>query len=145
MANATPGSNVYQANAIGPNKYGGPPNNGNRQPLSHSNAILTQDYAGRLAAPATNANPNAGAANDVISPTANLTANAIAITIPPNAVTITMVSSATFSFSEVGPAGGALSQSVAWPANTPVTLDVARQQFIYVTGTTPLSFFFQTL
>lgn len=136
-ANANPGSNVWTT-AAGVNKYGAPPNNSNRQALNHNNAISTQDYTGRA-----NTTPNA--ANDVVSPTATLTANAIQLVIPPNACTLTLVSTATFSFSEYGTAGSPLTQSVAWPGNTPVTLDVARQQYLYVTGTTALSFFFQTL
>lgn len=144
MANATPSQTAFwQANTIGPNKYGGPPNNGNRQPISKSNSIQTQDYTGRNNN-ATNTNPDANAASDLASPL-TLTANAQAIIIPPNAVSITLCSTATFSFSEVGPAGGALGQYVAWPANTPVTLETARLKQLFVTGTAGLSFFFQNL
>jgi hypothetical protein len=143
-ANPNPGSNTYLGNAIGPNKYGAAPNNSNREPLDEANGISTQDYTGR-AVSATQANPNAGAASDIVSPTGVLTANAVALTIPPNAVTITIVITATFSFSEYGSAGAPLTQGCAWPANTPLTLEVARQQFLYVTGTTALNFFFQTL
>lgn len=143
-ANANPGSNVFTANAIGPNKYGAAPNNANRQALNQFNAISTQDYTGRLPL-ASNANPNAGAASDLVSPTATLTANASVLTIPPNAVTVTLVATAAFSFSEYGTAGSPLTQYVLWPANTPVTLEVARQEFLYLSGTTTVSFFFQTL
>lgn len=137
-ANPNPDTTNVYTSATAPNKYGAPPNNGNRQPLAANNKILTQDYTGRaLTVP--------DATQDVVSPTAALTANAIALQVPPNAVTATLISTAAFNFSEFGPAGGALTQSVAWPANTPVKLDVARQKFIYVTGTAALSFFFQTL
>jgi hypothetical protein len=137
-ANPNPDTtNVYTKDSM-PNKYGSPPTNGNRQPLNANNKMLTQDYTGRaLATP--------DATQDITSPTAVLTANAVAITIPPNAVSMTMISTATFNFSEFGPAGAPLTQSVAWPANLPVTIDTARQQYMYVTGSAALSFYFQTL
>lgn len=143
-ANATPSQTPYwTANSIGPNKYGAPPNNGNRQALNQANSISTQDYTGRNGN-ATTANPDNGAASDLASPL-TLTANAQAIIIPPNAISITLVSTATFSFSETGTVGSALTQYVAWPASTPVTLETARIKQLLVTGTTGLSFFFQVL
>jgi hypothetical protein len=135
--NATPGTNVWTAWPA-PNKFGSSPKDSNREAIPYANAILTQDYTGRaLSTP----DPS----QDVTSPTANLSTNAIALVIPPNAVTMTMQSTAAFQFSEVGPAGGALSQSYAQPAGVPITINVARQKFIYVTGTAALNFFFQTL
>lgn len=151
-ANTTPSKTpLWLANNTGRvNKYGAPPNNGNRQPLNEANSISTQDYTGRGNATtgenATNT-ADANAAADLASPL-TLTANAQTIVIPPNAVSITMVSTATFSFAEPGStnaAGGALGQYVAWPANTPVTLQTARISQLLVTGTTPLSFFFQIM
>lgn len=136
-ANANPGSNIY-TNYTGPNKYGSSPKDSNREAISYANAILTQDYTGRAMA-------TPDATQDITSPTANLGASAIALTIPPNAVAVTIFSTAAFAFSEVGPAGGALSQSCAVPANTMVTLQLARQKFLYFTGTAALNFFFQTL
>lgn len=137
-ANANPDTTNVYTSANAPNKFGSPPNNSNRQPIAANSKILTQDFTGRaLSTP--------DATQDVVSPTAVLTANAIALQIPPNAVTMTLISTAAFNFSEFGPAGGALTQSVAWPANTPVKIDVTRQKFLYATGTAALSFFFQTL
>jgi hypothetical protein len=138
-ANPNPGTNVYSSEPQAPNKYGAPPNNGNRQALNHNNAISTQDFTGRAAA-----TPNA--ANDLTSPLtmAGLT-SAQVITIPPNACTMTLVGSATFNMSEFGTATAALVQYAAIPVGVQVTIDVARQQFLYVAGTGTLSFFFQTL
>jgi hypothetical protein len=144
-ANANPGSNVYTANTIGPNKYGAPPNNGNRQPLGEANGFITQDYTGRLAS-ATKANPNAGATSDNTSPLALTGATAAQlIVIPPNAINVTFIGSAAFNISETGTVGSALTQYVTWPASTPLTLSTARQQNLYVEGTGNLSFFFQYL
>jgi ABC-type Fe3+-hydroxamate transport system substrate-binding protein len=137
-ANANPDTTNVYTSAQAPNKFGAPPNNSNRQPLSANSKILTQDYTGRaLSTP--------DATQDVVSPTATLTTNALALQIPPNAVSMTMISTAAFNFSEFGPAGAPLTQSVVWPANTPVKVEVTRQKFMYVTGTAALSFFFQTL
>jgi hypothetical protein len=144
-ANANPGSNAYTVNQISPNKYGAPPNNSNRQPLGEANGFITQDYTGRLAS-ATKANPNAGATSDIPSPLALTGAtSAQLIVIPPNATSVTLIGSATFSFSETGTVGSALSQYVAVPATTAITLSTARQQNLYVEGTGNLSFFFQYL
>lgn len=145
-ANTTPSQTpVWQANNIGQvNKYGAPPNNGNRQPLNQANSFQTQDYTGRGNATTgenATATIDANAANDLASPL-TLTANAQVIVIPPRATSITLVSTATFSFSETGAAGSALTQYVAWPASTPVKLDTARLKQLLVTGTTALSFYF---
>lgn len=144
MANTTPSQTPFwTANTIGPNKYGGPPNNGNRQALNQFNSFQTQDYTGRNGN-ATNANVDNNAANDLASPLA-ISATAVAIIVPPNAATVTLVSTATFSFSETGTAGVALTQYVAWPANTPVTIETARIKQLFVQPTAALSFFFQTI
>lgn len=148
-ANTTPSKTpTWQANNVGQvNKYGAPPNNGNRQPLNQTNTISTQDYTGRgNATTGENATKtiDANASADLISPL-TLTSSAQAIIIPPNAISITMVSTATFSFGEPGTtniAGSALGQSVAWPASVPVTIETARISQLLVTGTTALSFFF---
>lgn len=148
-ANSTPSKTpVWQANNIGQvNKYGAPPNNSNRQPLGQFNSIQTQDYTGRGNATtgenATNT-IDANAANDQPSPLA-ISAVAVPLIIPPKATTITMVSTATFSFSETGTAGNALTQYVAWPANTPITIETARISQLFVQPTAALSFFFSTL
>lgn len=148
-ANATPSQTPFwQANNIGQiNKYGAPPNNSNRQALNQFNSIQTQDYTGRgdatLGENATKT-VDANAANDQPSPLA-ISATAVALIIPPRAVTVTLVSTATFSFSETGTAGSALTQYVAWPANTPVTIETARIKQLFVQPTAALSFFFQTL
>lgn len=139
---------VWKANNIGQvNKFTAPPNTANHFSISQSNTISTQDYTGRgsltLGENATGI-ADANAVADLISPL-TLTANAQTIVIPPNAVTITLVSTATFSFAEPGTtnvAGGALAQYVAWPANTPLKIDTARISQLLVTGTTALSFFF---
>lgn len=136
-ASATPGSNVWTSNTA-PNKFGSAPKDSNRESIPYASAMGTQDYTGRSATPA-------DATTDVVSPTATLTANAIALVIPPNAVSITMNSTAAFAFGEVGPAGAALTQSYTQPANVPITVNVARQKFLYVTGSVALNFFFQTL
>jgi hypothetical protein len=157
MANSTPSKTpVWQANNTGTvNKYAAPPNNGNRQPLSQTNTISTQDYTGRSApviganAVSTQANPqpDANAANDLSSPiTLSATiGNSTLLVIPPNAINITLVSTAAFNFSEVGTGGAALTQYVTWPPNTPVTIETARISQLLVSGTGVsqlLSFFF---
>jgi hypothetical protein len=136
-ASATPGTNVWTSNTA-PNKLGSAPKDSNRESIPFASGIVTQDYTGRNAS-------TPDATTDVTSPTAVLTANAIALIIPPNAVTITMNSTAAFAFGEVGPAGAPLTQSYLQPAGVPVTVNVARQKFLYVTGSAALNFFFQTL
>lgn len=137
-ANATPGNNVYTS-AAAPNKYGAPPNNGNRQPINVNNAFLTQDFTGRAAG-----TPNA--ANDQTSPLALTGATTVqTIIIPPNATQITVLGSATFNISEYWSGSGALTQYAIIPLGLPVTLDVGRQQNLYVEGTGNLSFWFNTL
>lgn len=143
-ANATPSQTpMWTANTIGPNKYGAPPNNSNRMALGQFNSIQTQDYTGRNNN-ASNANPDNNASNDQPSPLA-ISSTAVALIIPPNAATVTLVSTATFSFSETGTAGSALTQYVAWPANTPITLETARIKQLFVQNTAALSFFFQII
>lgn len=148
-ANTTPSQTPYwQANNIGQvNKYGAPPNNSNRMALNESNSIQTQDYTGRGNATtgenATNT-IDANATNDQPSPLA-ISATAVALVIPPKATTVTLVSTATFSFSETGTAGSALTQYVAWPANTPITIQTARIRQLFVQPTAALSFFFSIL
>lgn len=148
-ANSTPSQTPFwNANNIGQvNKYGAPPNNGNRQPLGQFNSIQTQDYTGRgnttTGENATNT-IDANATNDQPSPLA-ISATAVALIIPPKATTVTLVSTATFSFSETGTAGVALTQYVAWPANTPITIETARIRQLFVQPTAALSFFFSIL
>lgn len=148
-ANATPSKTpVWQANNIGQvNKYGAPPNNSNRQPLNQTNTVSTQDYTGRGSATlGENATGtiDANAANDQPSPL-GISATAVALVIPPNAVNVTLVSTATFSFSETGTVGSALTQYVAWPANTPITIETARIKQLLVQPTAALSFFFSIM
>lgn len=144
-ANPAPGSNGYTVNQIGPNKYGAPPNNGNRQPLSgQDNGFITQDFTGRLPG-ATSANPNNGATSDLTSPlTLSASAgNASLIQIPPNATNMTITSATAFNISEYGTAGSALTQYYTQPANTPLTISVGRQAQIYISGgTSQVVFFF---
>lgn len=140
-ANPNPGSNVYTA-YTGPNKYGSSPKDSNREPINFSNAISTQDYTGRaLATP--------DSTQDLTSPLAlGVTTNAVAITVPPNAVQMTLIGAVAFSISEFGTPGAALTQYASIPANSPIKLDMARIKTLYVagTGTTgALSFLFQTL
>lgn len=140
-ANATPGTNVYVSSAA-PNKYGSSPKDSNREAINYANAMLTQDYTGRAAAA-----PNA--ANDLVSPlTLSATAGfATVIVIPPNAVSIQLSSTAAFNISEIGVGGAALTQYYTQPASAPVVIQLARQQYIYVSGgiSQVISFFFQTL
>jgi hypothetical protein len=135
-ANPNPGTNVW-GTISGPNKFGAPPNNANRQAINFDNAISTQDYTGRHAG-----TPNA--ANDITSPLA-LASTAQVLVIPPNATRVTLIGSAAFSMSEFGTAAVALTQYVTVPANTPISIDVARQNFLYVQGTGNLSFYFSTM
>lgn len=128
MANATqPQSNKIEAFGS-VNWYGNAPNNSNRQPVDATNFIQTQD-----ATPGTN----------IISPVTVGTTPTV-ITIPQNAVKITLVGASAFQFSEVA----AMTQFAMQPSGASVTLNVARQLYLYLnaaTGTSVVSFFFSTL
>lgn len=132
MANA-PQPAVSKAEAAGSvNWFGSAPNNSNRAEVAYANWIQTQD---------------ATAGTNLVSPLTLSATTVTTIAIPQNATTITLIGAAPFSFSEQ-PGTSSLTQSVAVPANTPITLQVARQANLYVlapTGTPALSFFFQTL
>lgn len=138
-ANATPGTNVW-TNYSGPSKFSSAPPTSNRsQTVPADNAVLTQDFTGRAAA-----TPNA--ANDQTSPLALSGATTVqTIVIPPNATKVTLIGSAAFNVSEYWTGSGALTQYAAIPASTPITLELARQQNLYVEGTGNLTFIFQTL
>lgn len=138
-ANATPGTNVYK-NYTGPNKFGAPPNNSNRQALSVDNALLTQDFTGRaLATP--------DATQDLTSPLTLSATVPTTVVVPPNATKVTIIGAVAVQVSEYYNGSGALVQYALIPANTPVTLEVARQQYLYLQGGSAgaCSFFFQTL
>lgn len=113
-----------------PNAFGAPPNNANRQPLSHNNWIQTND---------------ATAVNNLLSPfAATTTSQATPLAVPMNAVTVTLIGSAAFQVSEKSD----MTQFATIPASVPITLDVARQSLIYVntaSGTAAVSFIFATM
>lgn len=145
-ANTTPSKTPYWvANNTGQvNKYGAPPNTSNRLPIAQANSISTQDYTGRgsvtLGENATKT-VDANAVNDQASPL-TLTTNAIAVIIPPNAVVMRVNSTAAFNVSETGTAGAALTQYYTQPLGSVLSIDVARIQVLYFSGTAPLSFYF---
>lgn len=113
-----------------PNLFGAPPNNSNRQPLNHNNYIQTND---------------ATPVNNLLSPQAVIAGTPTPLVTPPNAVTLTIVSSTAVQISEFAN----MSQFATLPAGVPITLDVARQGVVYLqapaAGTPSVSFFYQTL
>ena len=71
----------------------------------------------------------------VNSPTTNASQT---LNVPESAVAITLLSTSSFSVSEVS--GSASKFTV--PANVPITIDVANTSVIYLTGVTSVSFYF---
>jgi hypothetical protein len=133
MASATQpasskGTALNPAGAIGT-----PPQDSSRIPVAAFNYFQTQD-----------ATPGG---TNLVSP---LTLSSTAVTtlvVPTNAVKVTLIGGAAFQVSEVA-GTTSLSQYATIPANTPITLDVARLQYVYLiapTGTPAVSFIFSTL
>jgi len=74
-------------------------------------------------------------ATPVVSP---VTAATQTLIVPESAITVTLVSTSSFSVSEVS--GSASKFTV--PANVPITLGVANTNAIYLSGVTSVSFYF---
>lgn len=129
MANALqPASN--KAEAFGSvNWYGAAPNNSNRQSVPFTNYVQTQDATTPI---------------NLVSPLAVLVGAVTPLVIPQNAVTVTLISSAAVAVSELA-GTTSLTQYFTVPANTPVTLNVARQLNLYLLGAATVSFYFAIL
>jgi hypothetical protein len=86
-------------------------------------------------------NTNDGAATPVLSPVAVSAGVNTVITVPGNALSITIIASAAVNVSEVV----GFTQFATIPANVPTTINVARQKFLYFQGASTLSFIFNIL
>lgn len=110
------------------NMFGAPPNNSNRQPIGNDNYIQTND---------------ATLPDNLLSPQ-TVPTTPLQLKTPRNATTIIIIAAAALRVSEVAD----MSQYALIPANTPITLDVARQGSIWLAapaGTVVTSFIYQTL
>lgn len=114
--------------ASAPNLFGAPPNNSNRQPIDNDNFMQTND---------------ATLPDNLLSPQ-TATTTPLKLTTPQNATRITLIGAAAFQVSE----DAAMTQFITVPANLPITIDVCRQDGVWINtaaSTSAVSFFYQTL
>lgn len=84
---------------------------------------------------------NDGTATPVVSPVAVSAGINTVLTVPKSAVSVTIIPSAALNVSELA----AFTQYATIPANTAVTIDVARQKFVYLQGAASASFYFSLI
>lgn len=123
-----------QKTEAGKTNFGGAPVDGNRSFLVGAGCwFQTQDATPTTA---------------LISPLSVTTGTVIQLVIPNNAVSVTFLTATNgVAISEVS-GTTSLSQAFNLPAAIPITISIARQQYIYVlgiTGTAVLSFMFNTI
>lgn len=86
-------------------------------------------------------NTNDGAASPVISPVAVAAGVNTILTVPPTAVSVTLMPSAALNISELA----AFTQYATIPANSSTTISLTRQKFLYLQGAATVSFFFNLI
>jgi hypothetical protein len=84
---------------------------------------------------------NDATATPVVSPVAVSAGINTILKVPTAAISVTLIASAALNVSELS----AFTQFATIPANTPVTIQLAKQKFLYMQGAATVSFFFNVL
>lgn len=116
--------------------------------MAYTRNVRTQPIGGqimdgnRIAVQVTSGfNTNDATATPVVSPVAVAAGVNTILTIPQNAMSVTLISSAALNVSELS----AFTQYATIPANTVVEIDVAKQKYIYLQGAATVSFLFNLI
>lgn len=117
-----------------PIKTNGQPNVNFGSQVIDSNRIAIQGVASGISTVDATATP-------LVSPI-TLSATTTTLTVPANAISLTIIASTAAASVSEDPA---FASSVSVPANTSLTLNMARQKFVYLRGTTATSFLFSII